>query len=111
VGLYLLLDGLGQTIGLNLQIMTYSCEFQKCPHLVGFLESALVLDSSGNFSLEFLCARYNLLLDSLKSRGEFVATALTIRFYFSLLRGNEIFMNFDVSLDLKSRKMRLKISI
>jgi hypothetical protein len=111
VGLYLLLDGLSQTIGLNLQIMTYSCEFQKCLHLVGFLESALVLDSSGNFSLEFLCARYNLLLDSLKSRGEFVATALTIRFYFSLLRGNEIFMNFDVSLDLKSRKMRLKISI
>ena len=69
-------------------------------HLVGFLESALVLDSFGNFSLEFLCARYNLLLDSLKSRGEFIATALTIRLYFSLLRGNEIFMTFDVSLDL-----------
>jgi hypothetical protein len=40
------------------------------------------------------------LLDSLKSRGEFIATALTIRLYFSLLRGNEIFMTFDVSLDL-----------
>jgi hypothetical protein len=30
VGLYLLLDGLGQTIGLNLQIMTHSCKLQNC---------------------------------------------------------------------------------
>ncbi len=77
-------------------------------HFVGFLEGALVLHSSGNLRLKFLRGGYHLLFDGLKSRSEFVTTALTICFYFSLFQGNEIFMYFDVPFDLNKYMMMVR---